>query len=155
MALEIRDVARSSIGSRMPAKSLELQHTIRLIRELDTEIAEIEEQINPLWMSCILPLPRFPGWDSACRHDLAEVGDFTQFDSPDKLLAYAGCRHPTSLGNSKLLPSHGKRGSRYLAMPFQRDQICLSLGSDLCRLPCQERAEGKHYNVALSHVRKS
>src|SRR5699024_12615212 len=35
MALEIRDAARNSIGSWMPAKSLELQHTIRLIRELD------------------------------------------------------------------------------------------------------------------------
>ena len=43
MALEIRDVAKNSIASRMPTKSLELQHTIRLIRELDTEISEIEE----------------------------------------------------------------------------------------------------------------
>ena len=41
MAVEIREAARNSIGSRMPAKPLELQHTIRLIRELDTEIAEI------------------------------------------------------------------------------------------------------------------
>ena len=40
MAVIIRDTARNSIGSRMPAKSLELQHTIRLIRELDIEIAE-------------------------------------------------------------------------------------------------------------------
>ena len=40
MAVEIRDAARCSIGSRMPAKSLELQHTIRLIRELDAEIEE-------------------------------------------------------------------------------------------------------------------
>ena len=45
-ALAIRDAARNSIGSWMPAKSLELQHTIRLIRELDAEIAEIEEQIQ-------------------------------------------------------------------------------------------------------------
>ena len=48
MALEIRDAARNSIGSRMPAKSLELQHTIRLIRELNAEIAEIEQQIQTL-----------------------------------------------------------------------------------------------------------
>ena len=31
-AVEIRDAARISIGSVMPAKSLELKHTIRLIR---------------------------------------------------------------------------------------------------------------------------
>lgn len=43
MAVTIRDAARNSIGSKMAAKSLELQHTIRLIRKLDAEIAEIEE----------------------------------------------------------------------------------------------------------------
>ena len=38
MAVEIRDAARNSIGSRMPAKSFVLRHTIHLIRELNTEI---------------------------------------------------------------------------------------------------------------------
>ena len=33
-AIMFRDAARSSIGSHMPAKSLELKHTIKLIREL-------------------------------------------------------------------------------------------------------------------------
>lgn len=33
-AIEIRNAARNSIGSRMPAKSLELKRTIQLIREL-------------------------------------------------------------------------------------------------------------------------
>ena len=41
MATKLRDAARCSIGSVMPAKSLELQHTIRLIRELDAEIDDI------------------------------------------------------------------------------------------------------------------
>ena len=42
MAATIREAARYSIGSVMPAKSLELQHTIRLIRKLDAEIEDIE-----------------------------------------------------------------------------------------------------------------
>ena len=44
-AIEIRDAARRSIGSAMPAKSLELRHTIRLIQELDKEIEEVEAEI--------------------------------------------------------------------------------------------------------------
>lgn len=40
--IEVRNAARDSIGSVMPAKSLELQHTIRLIRELDSEIEDVE-----------------------------------------------------------------------------------------------------------------
>lgn len=61
MALEIREAARNSIGSRMPAKSLELQHTIRLIRELDTEIVEIEEQIQSLMDELASPITTIPG----------------------------------------------------------------------------------------------
>lgn len=37
-AEEIRNAAKKSICSDMPAKSLELKHTIKLIRELDAEI---------------------------------------------------------------------------------------------------------------------
>lgn len=37
-AILIREAARTSIGSRMPAKSLELKHTIKLIQELTPEI---------------------------------------------------------------------------------------------------------------------
>lgn len=46
-AIVFREAAKKSIGSNMPAKSLELKHTIRLIRELDAEIEEIENQIHP------------------------------------------------------------------------------------------------------------
>ena len=61
MALEIRDAARNSIGSWMPAKSLELQHTIRLIRELDDEIAEIEKQIQAIMDELNSPITTIPG----------------------------------------------------------------------------------------------
>ena len=40
-ALMFRNAAQSSIGSHMPAKSPELKHTIKLIRELTTEIDEL------------------------------------------------------------------------------------------------------------------
>ena len=38
MAIVIREAARTSIGTIMPAKSLEMKHTISLIKELDSEI---------------------------------------------------------------------------------------------------------------------
>ncbi|BAK97509.1 putative transposase for insertion sequence element [Oscillibacter valericigenes Sjm18-20] len=46
VAVTTREAARASIGSVMPAKSLELRHTIHLIRELDSEIEEIESEIQ-------------------------------------------------------------------------------------------------------------
>ena len=42
-AIEIRNAARNSIGSVMPAKSLELKHTIHLIQEFDSEIADVRQ----------------------------------------------------------------------------------------------------------------
>ena len=38
----------------MPAKSLELKHTIKLIRELDSEIEEIENEIKVIMDESIL-----------------------------------------------------------------------------------------------------
>ena len=95
MALEIRNAAKNSIGSQMPAKSLELQHTIRLIRELNREIDEIEEQIQSIMDELHSPITTIPGLGfRMAAMILAEVGDFTRFDSPDKLLAYAGMSPP-------------------------------------------------------------
>ena len=158
MALEIRDTARNSIGSRMPAKSLELQHTIRLIRELDNEIAEIEEQIQAIMNEINSPITTIPGLGfRMAAMILAEVGDFTRFDSPDKLLAYAGMS-PSTYQSGQLkncYPHMEKRGSRYLryALYNATKYVCL-WDSNFAAYLAKKRAEGKHYNVALSHSAK-
>ena len=158
MALEIRDAARNSIGSRTPAKSLELQHTIRLIRELDTEIAEVEEQIQAIMEELHSPITTIPGMGfRMAAMILAEVGDFTRFDSPDKLLAYAGMS-PSTYQSGQLkncYPHMEKRGSRYLryALYHATKYVC-HWDPTFTAYLAKKRAEGKHYNVALSHAAK-
>ena len=89
-AIQIREAARASIGSVMPAKSLELKHTIKLIQELASEINEME-----------------------------------------------------------------KRGSRYLrhALYNATKYVCY-WNPVFAEYLAKKRAEGKHYNVALSHAMK-
>ena len=158
MALEIRDAARNSIGSRMPAKSLELQHTIRLIRELNAEITEIEEQIQSLMEELDSPITTIPGLGfRMAAMILAEVGDFTRFSSPDKLLAYAGMS-PSTYQSGQLkscYPHMEKRGSRYLryAIYNATKYVCL-WDPNFADYLAKKRAEGKHYNVAISHAAK-
>lgn len=158
MAVMIRDAARTSIGSKMPAKSLELQHTIRLIRELDAEIKDIETAIQDIMDELHSPIATIPG--IGCRMGamiLAEVGDFSRFDSPDKLLAYAGMS-PSTYQSGKMDNCYAhmeKRGSRYLryALYNATKYVCLwepTFSAYLAR----KRAEGKHYNVAISHAAK-
>ena len=157
-ALAIRDAARNSIGSWMPAKSLELQHTIRLIRELDAEIAEIEEQIHSIMDGLHSPIITIPGLGfRMAAMILAEVGDFSRFDSPDKLLAYAGMS-PSTYQSGQLkncYPHMEKRGSRYLRYAlFNATKYVCHWDTNFAAYLAKKRAQGKHYNVAISHAAK-
>jgi len=117
MAVVIREAAKTSIASVMPAKSLELRHTIRLIRELDAEIDEIESAIQSIMDKLHSPITTIPGIGTRMgAMILAETGDFSRFDSPDKVLAYAGLSPSTyQSGQLKNCYAHmEKRGSRYL-----------------------------------------
>lgn len=88
LTVTIRDAARDSIGSVMPAKSLELRHTIQLIRALD---AEIGTAIQPITDEMHSPITTIPGIGNRMGDMiLAETGDFSRFESSDKLPAYAG-----------------------------------------------------------------
>ena len=87
----------------------------------------------------------------------AEVGDFSRFDSPDKLLAYAGMS-PSTYQSGQLkncYPHMEKRGSRYLryALYNAAKYVCHWAPAFAAYL-AKKRAEGKYYNVALSHAAK-
>ena len=160
MAVIIRDAARVSIGSKMPAKSLELQHTIRLIWELDREINDIEAEIDAIMESIQSPITSIPGIGTRMgAMILAEVGDFSRFDSPDKLLAYAGLS-PTTFQSGKLnatgVYAHmEKRGSRYLRYAiFNAAKYVCHWEPAFAAYLAKKRSEGKHYNVAISHAAK-
>ena len=120
MAVAIRDAARTSVGSVMPAKSLELR----------------------LRMGAMI---------------LAEVGDFSRFDSPNKVLAYAGLS-PSTYQSGQLNNCYAhmeKRGSRYLRFAIYNaaKYVCIWDPTFAAYL-AKKRAEGKHYNVAISHAAK-
>lgn len=104
-AIMFRDAARNSIGSNIPAKSLELKHTVKLIQELTSEINEIENEIKIIMDEINSPILSIPGINYRMgAMILAEIGDFSRFDSPDKILAYAGMSPSTyQSGNLKIV----------------------------------------------------
>ena len=100
-AIRFREAARSSISSHMPAKSLELKHTIKRIMD--------EEIYSP-----IITIPGISYRMGAMI--IAEIGDFSRFDSADKILVYAGM-FPSTYQSGQLDNCYShmeKRGSRYL-----------------------------------------
>lgn len=157
-AIELRNAARDSIGSKMPAKSLELRHTIRLIRELDAEIEEIEAAIQGIMDELCSPITTIPGISFRMgAMILAEVGDFSRFDSPDKVLAYAGLS-PSTYQSGQLTSAYArmeKRGSRYLRYAiYNATKYVCRWDPTFATYLTKKRAEGKHYNVAISHAAK-
>ena len=157
-ALTVKEAAINSIGSSMPAKSLELKHTIKLIQELNSEIDEIEAEILNIMNEIDSPILSIPGINYRMgAMILAEIGDFNRFDSPDKILAYAGLS-PSTYQSGQLISSHSKmekRGSRYLryALFNAAKYVCIWDPTFAAYL-AKKRAEGKHYNVAVSHAAK-
>ena len=157
-ALEIRDAAKNSIGSGMPAKSLELKHTIQLIQVLDEEIDEIENEINSIMDEIHSPITTIPGIGSRMgAMILAEIGDFSNFDSADKILAYAGMS-PSTYQSGQLTNCYAhmeKRGSRYLRYAiFNATKYVCNWDPSFAEYLAKKRAEGKHYHVAISHAAK-
>lgn len=157
-AVEIRDAARISIGARMPAKSLELKHTIQLIWELDAEIEEIENEINSIMNQVHSPITTIPGIGTRMgAMILAEIGDFSKFDSADRILAYAALS-PSTYQSGQLTNCYShmeKRGSRYLRYAiFNATKYVCHWDPTFAAYLAKKRAEGKHYNVAISHAAK-
>jgi len=142
----------------MPAKSLELKHTLKLIGELNSEIDEIEQEIKRIMDNIHSPILTIPGISYRMgAMILAEIGDFSRFDSPDKILAYAGLS-PTTYQSGQLESSYShmeKRGSRYLRYAlFNATKFVCNWDPVFASYLTKKRAEGKHYNVAVSHAAK-
>ena len=157
-AVLFRETARTSIGSHMLAKSLELKHTIRLIQELTDEIDEIETQIKTIMDGISSPILSIPGISYRMgAMIIAEIGDFSRFDSPDRILAYAGMSPSTyQSGQLDNCYSHmEKRGSRYLRYAlYNATKYVCHWDPSFAAYLAKKRAEGKHYNVAISHAAK-
>ena len=158
MALMIRDAARNSIGSALPAKAMELKHTIHLIQVMTQEIDEIETSIRSVMEQCQSPITSIPG--ISYRMDamiLAEIGDFSRFDNADQILAFAGLS-PSTYQSGQLNSAYAhmeKRGSRYLRYAL------FNVTKYVCRWDktfgiylAKKIGEGKHNNVAVSHAAK-
>lgn len=157
-AVEFRDAARRSIGSIMPAKSLELKHTIKLIHELTSEINEIEAEIKVIMDEINSPILTIPGIGLAMgAMIIAEIGDFSNFSSPDKIIVYAGLS-PSTYQSGQLTNCYShmeKRGSRYLRYAlFNAAKYVCNWDDTFKAYLAKKRSEGKHYNVAVSHAAK-
>lgn len=157
-AIEIRDLARKSIGTNSPSVSFELRQVIQTILFLQSQINEIDKELKKLIDTLDSPIMTIPGISYVtAAFIIAEIGDINNFDSPAKLQAFAGL-DPSTYQSGKFTATHStmvKRGSKYLrwALLTATRLVCMR-DKTFNDYKNQKLAEGKHYFVALSHTSK-
>ena len=157
-AVEIRDLAKISIGTNSPSISFELRQVIQTILFLQAQIDEIDKELKKLIDELNSPIMSIPGISYVtAAFILAEIGDINNFDAPSKLQAFAGL-DPSTYQSGKFTATHStmvKRGSKYLrwALLTATRLVCMR-DKTFNDYKNQKLAEGKHYFVALSHTSK-
>ncbi len=157
-ALQIRQTAANSIGSNSPAMAFELQQTIRLIQNVQIELDLLNSRIAAVVDTVQTPLMTIPGIGHALAAViLAEIGTIERFQTPAQLLAFAGLESSTfqsgtfSANQTPMV----KRGSTYLRWAVLQAARLVAMRDKTFRdYLLKKRQEGKHFNVALSHVGK-
>lgn len=157
-ALQLRELAADSIGSSNRALTFELQQTIRLIQSVQAEINTLDKQIKLVIDELNTPLMTIPGIGyTIAAIILAEIGDINNFSSPAKLLAFAGME-PSTYQSGKYNAAKTpmvKRGSTYLRWAIMQAARLVSMrDSTFSAYMAKKRSEGKHFNVAQTHVGK-
>ncbi len=125
---------------------------------METQITQVEAQINPIVDTLHSPIMTVPGISyRMAAIIIAETENFTNFSSAEQVLAYAGLE-PSVYQSGQLTSTHArmvKRGSKYLRYAlFNATKYVCHWDNHFGIYLAKKRAEGKAYNVAVSHAAK-
>ncbi len=154
----LKQLAKNSIASYNYGDAFELKQTVKRIQFLASQMSEIENEIDSVMLGLNSPITSIPGIGNLLGATiLGEIGNISNFENPDKLLAFAGCE-PSTYQSGKYTATQTpmvKHGSRYLrrALYCAVDMAYINSISFRSYID-RKRAQGKHYYVAISHGMK-
>ena len=155
---EIKELAKKSVGYHSDALSIVIKNIIHQIEFLISQIDAIESEIknNPIVTNS--PLHQIPGMgDIQIAYIMSAIKDITRFDSPSKVLAFAGLDPKVrQSGQFKAKNTRmSKRGSKLLryALTWSANNVVKN-SVTMNDYYVKKISEGKsHYN-ALVHCAK-
>ena len=155
--IQLKELAKNTVGNSSDYLIDELNMVIDIYSQLDSKICEIEALIKEYIADINPPMLSIPGIGPfSAAVILSEYGDINNFDSPAKMLSFAGLEPGYyQSGVSEHTGKMVKHGSGHLRATLMN--CCLPLIShDLifAQYYSKKRAEGKSHRVALSHVAK-
>lgn len=155
--LELRELAKNTVGVSNHIFEVELSAILRLYCQLDSEISAMEDEISQLTLELDRPILTVPGIGvQSASVILSEYGDISKFKSPAQMLSFAGLEPGYfQSGQSEHTGHMVKRGSSHLRCAIMN--CCLPLiqyNMTFAEFYAKKRSEGKPHRVVLSHVAK-
>lgn len=154
-ALQLKSLAKSSVGIKDTSVSMHIPQLIKLIEVLDSQINSVEEEIQSSIdkESVVLSIPGINL--VAAASILGEINDIDNFDSTSKLLAFSGLdpkvRQSGNFNASSCRMS--KKGSPYLRYALIITSWNLVRNSETFnKYYLSKRAQGKSHYSALGHT---
>ena len=157
-ARSIIELAKSSVGNYSSADALSLSMTLEEIDFFSRQIERVEREIHLIFKEHPSPILTIPGIGEVIgAMIISEIGNISRFSNPNKLLAFAGLE-PSIYQSGKFTPDSGsmvKRGSPYLRWALMwAARLLPRFSSTFAEYFDKKSSEGKHFNVATSHVAK-
>lgn len=157
VAIQIQEKAKETIGISSSSLELELIQVIEMIEHYNNQIKRVDKEIEQLMTEIDSPITTMTGIGSRLGSViLAEIRNIHNFKNPAQLQAFAGLE--PSIHQSGQIDSAGKmvkRGSPHLRWALLQAARLAAIYSPKLRSYCQQKvSQGKHYNVAISHVAK-
>jgi len=153
--LQLKELAKNSIGINSVSHFLLINHYTNLINNLNSELDIIENNIYDIMSNVDTKLTTIPGVSlMSSAIIIGEIGDINNFSSASKLIAYTGFDIAIyQSGESHTYGRLVKRGS-----PLLRKTIWNLVFGSVRLIPqitdfyYKKRAEGKHHKVAYSAI---
>ena len=154
-ALELKELAKVSIGINSSSFALQAQLAIGQIELYTEQLKTIDKQIDEIVASLDTRLKSIPGMDSyAIAVFLSATNNLSNFTSPCKVLAYAGLDPVVSQSGKFKAQSTkmSKRGNSLLrySLVWTAWNVCLH-NSTFMNYYNKKRMEGKSHYSALGH----
>lgn len=155
-AIELKNLAKNSVGLDNPAIELQIQCLIKQLRLYQKQIKDIDISIMTLMEILNSPILSIPGVGYTLgAMIISEIADIKRFSNPSKLLAFAGLDPVVKQSGNFQADSMkiSKRGSTYLRYAIYRVAFSIIYNNETFHnYYIEKRAQGKNHRVALGHV---
>ena len=157
-AEQLKAAASSSFGVTFAKNSFtfQLKSLIEQISFIEKQVKETEAEISGIMEKLESPITTIAGIGAVTGAAiLSEIGDIPKFDSPRKLVAFAGL-DATVTQSGEFEAAHNvmsKRGSPYLRKAIFQSALIASFKDPVLSVYYQKkRAEGKHHLTCVGAV---